>query len=191
MKLKDSNKVDVIFESSLSLIYKEGIAGLTMAKIAKSANIATGTLYVYFESKEQLLNELYKYLRNKSLNRFLSGYDKEKPFKIRLKIVWINYLKHRIEYYEESVFMEQYYRSPYITDNQKKIAESLKTPIHELLQRGKKEMLIKQNTDIEMLFIAMLGFIRELVNEHVAGIYILNEERIEKAFQLSWDMIKE
>lgn len=191
MKLKDSNKVDVIFESSLNLIYKEGIAGLTMAKIAKSANIATGTLYVYFESKEQLLNELYKYLRNKSLNRFLSGYDKEKPFKIRLKIVWINYLKHRIEYYEESVFMEQYYRSPYITDNQKKITESLKTPIHELLQRGKKEMLIKQSTDIEMLFIAMLGFIRELVNEHVAGIYMLNEERIEKAFQLSWDMIKE
>ncbi len=66
----------------------------------------------------------------------------------------------------------------------------MKTPVHELIKRGKKEMLVKKDIDNEMLFLAMLGFIRELADEHVSGVCILNQERIDKAFQLSWDMIK-
>ncbi|MEA3317222.1 MAG: hypothetical protein U9R54_04635, partial [Bacteroidota bacterium] len=85
---------------------------------------------------------------------------------------------------------EQYYRSPYISAKHKKIAESMKTPVHELIQRGKDENLVKQDIDNEMLFLSMLGFIRELADEHVTGVYELNEERIIKAFQLSWDTIK-
>lgn len=190
MRLKDSNKIDIIFKASLNLIYKDGIAGLTMAKIAQKAHIATGTLYIYFKNKEELVNELYQKLKVESVDRFLKGYHRDQPFKIGLKVIWINYLKHRIEHYEESIFLEQYYRSPYITVQHKHIAESMKIPVHELIERGKKETLVKKDFDNEMLFLSMLGFIRELADEHVTGVYELNEERIEKAFQLSWDMIK-
>ncbi|NOQ24694.1 MAG: TetR family transcriptional regulator [Bacteroidales bacterium] len=190
MRIKDNNKIDFIFKASLKLIYRGGIAGLTMAKIAQEAGMATGTVYIYFKNKEELINELYQSLREESTDRFLMGYTSSQPFKLGLKIIWINYLKHRIEHHEESVFLEQYYRSLYITTQHKRTAESMKTPIHKLIQRGKEEMLVKKDIDDEMLFLAMLGFIRELADEHVTGVYELNEERIEKAFQLSWDMIK-
>ncbi|MDA3780737.1 MAG: TetR/AcrR family transcriptional regulator [Bacteroidales bacterium] len=190
MRNKDLNKFDIIFKASLELIVKDGIAGLSMAKIAKKAGIATGTLYIYFKNKEQLVNELYKKLRKDTVERFLKGYDKNKTLKIGLKTIWINYIKHRIEHYAESVFFEQYYRSPYITDQHKRIAESMKIPVHDLIQRGKDELQIKQDVDNEMLFLSMLGFIRELADEHVTGVYQLTENRIEKAFQLSWDTIK-
>jgi AcrR family transcriptional regulator len=190
MRNKDLNKFDIIFKASLELIVKDGIAGLSMAKIAKKAGIATGTLYIYFKNKEQLVNELYKKLRKDTVERFLKGYDKNKTLKIGLKTIWRNYLKHRIEHYAESVFFEQYYRSPYITDQHKRIAESMKIPVHDLIQRGKDELQIKQDVDNEMLFLSMLGFIRELADEHVTGVYQLTENRIEKAFQLSWDTIK-
>jgi len=191
MRLKDDNKINIIFKASLNLIFKDGIAGLTMAKIAKQAGLATGTLYIYFKNKEELINELYRTLEKQSAERFLKGYDKTLPYKIGLKIIWINYLKHRIEYNEESIFMEQYYRSPYITRKHKRIAELMKSPIHQIIRRGKEEKLVKQEFDDEMLFLSMLGFLRELADEHVCGVYVLNEERIEKAFQLNWDMIKE
>lgn len=191
MRLKDDNKINIIFKASLNLIFKDGIAGLTMAKIAKQAGLATGTLYIYFKNKEELINELYRTLEKQSAERFLKGYDKTLPYKIGLKIIWMNYLKHRIEYNEESIFMEQYYRSPYITRKHKRIAELMKSPIHQIIRRGKEEKLVKQEFDDEMLFLSMLGFLRELADEHVCGVYVLNEERIEKAFQLNWDMIKE
>ena len=167
-----------------------GIAGLTMSKLAKEAGMATGTLYIYFKSKEELLNNLYLKLNDESIERFLKGYDDTEPFRMGLKKIWINYLTHRIEHYEESVFLEQYYRSPFITKDHKRLAEKMKKPVHQLIQRGKREMLIKNDVDDEMLFLSLLGFIRELADEHVTNVYKLNKERIEQAFQLSWDTIK-
>lgn len=190
MRIKDENKADNILKASLQLILSEGIAGLTMSKIAKKTGIATGTLYIYFKNKEVLINELYVKLRKKSIDRFVKGFDDTLPLKIGIKKIWINYLTHRIENYEESVFLEQYYRSAYITKEQIEMAENMKKPVHELIERGKKELLIKPKIDNEMLFLSMLGFIRELADEHVSGIYILTPERIEQAFQLSWDTIK-
>jgi len=190
MRIKDENKIDLIYKASLKLILHEGIAGLTMSKLAKEAGIATGTLYIYFKSKEELLHKLYTKLNDESVERFLKGYNKQEPFRIGFKKIWLNYLTHRIEHYEESVFMEQYYRSPFITKAHKQLAENMKHPVHELIQRGKAEMLIKNEIDDEMLFLALLGFIRELADEHVTKVYKLNKTRIEKAFQLSWDTIK-
>ena len=190
MRIKDDTKVHTIFKASLKLIMQTGIAGLTMSKLAKEAGMATGTLYIYFKSKEDLLNSLYLKLNDESIERFLKGYDDTEPFRIGLKKIWINYLTHRIEHYEESVFLEQYYRSPFITKDHKRLAEKMKKPVHQLIQRGKREMLIKNDVDDEMLFLSLLGFIRELADEHVTNVYKLNKERIEQAFQLSWDTIK-
>lgn len=190
MRIKDDTKVEAIFKASLKLIMQTGIAGLTMSKLAKEAGMATGTLYIYFKSKEELLNNLYLKLNDESIERFLKGYDDTEPFRMGLKKIWINYLTHRIEHYEESVFLEQYYRSPFITKDHKRLAEKMKKPVHQLIQRGKREMLIKNDVDDEMLFLSLLGFIRELADEHVTNVYKLNKERIEQAFQLSWDTIK-
>ncbi len=190
MRVKDLGKIDAIYKASLDLILHEGIAGLTMSALAKKSKLAIGTLYIYFKNKEDLLYKLYLNLRNKSEERFMKGYDLNTPFKIGFKKVWLNYLKHRLEHYEESVFLEQYYRSPYITREQKEMAEQLKHPVLELIKRGKKEMLIKPDFDDELLFLSLLGVIRELADEHMTKTYKLNKQRIENAFQLSWDMIK-
>lgn len=188
--MKDINKADLIFRASLELITKEGIAGLTMSKLAAKAGIATGTLYIYFKSKEELLKQLYTKLNKESLERFMTGYDPGEDFLKGLKKVWLNYLKHRIEHYDESVFLEQYYRSPYISSQEKQMAESMKSPVHQMIRRGKEMKLVRTDVDDEMLFLSMLGFIRELADEHVTGVYELSQSRIEQAFQLSWGTIK-
>ena len=189
MRTKDLNKKDRIFKAALVLTKKVGIAGITMSKIAKEAQIATGTLYIYFKTKEELIHQLYVKLETESAHRFLQNYDDSLSFKKGIKTIWLNYLKHRIEYFEESIFIEQYYHSPYITQQQKEMAEDMKQPVYRLLETGKKNNEIKTQADSQLLFLAMLGFIRELAYEHIEGNYELNEERIEAAFQLNWRML--
>lgn len=190
MRTKDVNKTDLIFSAGLALIAKEGIAGVTMSKLAAKAGMATGTLYIYFRSKEALLRSLYEKLYRESSTRFMKGYDARQPFLAGLKRVWLNYMNHRIEHHDESVFLEQYYRSPYISADELQMAESMKVPVHQMIRRGKAEQFIRSDVDDEMLFLAMLGFIRELADEHISGVYVLDEARIEKAFQMSWEAIK-
>lgn len=190
MKIKDYAKVDLIFQASLQLIEVEGISGLTMAKLSKKAGIATGTLYIYFKNKEMLFSELYEKLKKESLARFFEGYSADMPFYMGIKVIWMNYLNHRIDYYKESIFLEQYYRTPYVDDKINHIANSMKKPVIKHINTGKEQGLVKQNIDSEMLFYSMLGFIRELADEHVLGHYNLTPEKREQAFQLSWETIR-
>ena len=44
-----------ILNATIGLLTREGIQGLTMDKVATGAGVAKGTLYVYFENKEQML----------------------------------------------------------------------------------------------------------------------------------------
>lgn len=51
------NRREMILEKAMEVFAKNGSQGSTIADIAKAAGIAQGTVYVYFDSKEDLLNE--------------------------------------------------------------------------------------------------------------------------------------
>ncbi|MDI3527155.1 MAG: hypothetical protein PWR03_1338 [Tenuifilum sp.] len=190
MRKKDDAKRLRIFEVSLDVLLEFGFGGFSMGKVAKRANIAVGTIYLYFKNKDELISQLYIKLYRESVERFLEHYDSSLPFKDGLKTVWVNYLKHRIEHYKESHFLEFYYRSPYINESHKQMAEEMKKPVKDIIQRGKDLGLVRKDLDNEMIFLGMLGFIRELADEHVGNVYKLSDEKIDKAFEMSWNMIK-
>jgi AcrR family transcriptional regulator len=56
----DAFKRQGIQEAVATLMSREGIAGLTMEKVASEAGIAKGTLYLYFKSKEELLESVFQ-----------------------------------------------------------------------------------------------------------------------------------
>lgn len=190
MRKKDEAKKEKIFEASLDVLMNHGFGGFSMGRVAKQANIAVGTIYLYFKNKEDLLNHLYLELFKESIERFLENYDPAAPFRESLKQVWGNYLKHRINHYKKSHFLEEYYKSPFISDGHKQMAEQMKKPIHDIIQKGKVLGFVRSDVDNEMIFLGMLGFIRELADEHVGKVYVLDEDRIIKAFEMSWNMIK-
>ena len=55
-QIKD--KKTVIMEASLKLFTERGFYGTSTAQISKEAGVATGTLFNYFPTKEDLLNSL-------------------------------------------------------------------------------------------------------------------------------------
>ena len=52
MKPKDDEKQRAIAEATFNLVAQTGLCGLTLAEFARSAVIATSTLYVYHPSKD-------------------------------------------------------------------------------------------------------------------------------------------
>jgi AcrR family transcriptional regulator len=63
-----------IMDVALELIADEGFANVTIAKIAKKANISKGLMYNYFESKEQLIIDIML----DGLNKFFLVFDPDK-----------------------------------------------------------------------------------------------------------------
>jgi AcrR family transcriptional regulator len=57
-RVRSPGKRSAILEAAVEEIAKSGLKAST-AEIARSAGVAAGTVFTYFASKEELLNELY------------------------------------------------------------------------------------------------------------------------------------
>ena len=189
MKLKDDAKADLIFAATCRLVGRVGIAGLTMATIAREAGMATGTLYTYFQNKEELLHALYRHTKQRTTKALFRDFNEQEPLRIALKKVWFNYLTTRLEDFEQSLFIEQYYTSPYKQADEIQMSLDTMAPLYQLFDRGKKGLMLK-NIDNTLLAICLMGPLRELAALiHLQGTQ-LTPDLAETAFSLSWDGIK-
>ena len=59
MRTKDVAKQDKITETVLQLTMENGLAALSFDKLAKRAGISTGTPYVYYKDKTDMLSHIY------------------------------------------------------------------------------------------------------------------------------------
>lgn len=189
MKSKDIGKVEAIYQATIKLVGDVGFAGITMAGVAKEAGVATGTTYTYFKSKEELINVIYNRLREQFLDTLVSDYLPETDYYTGFRTFWMNYLKYRMNNHMESVFLEQYHISSSISMDQRDDALKVRQPVYDFLLQGQLDGSIRSDFDHKMLFSMGIGFVHNLVEEHFTGRFELTEERIEKAFLLTWNLM--
>src|SRR6476661_6559746 len=115
-----------------------------MQSVAKEAGIATGTLYIYFENKETLIIRLFDVCVKNSASDFFKNYDSGSPFKVGFRVIWSNIVQHRVSRFDESIFIEQCFHSPFIDEDTKITLKKMFEPLVQLLDRGKHEHLIKE-----------------------------------------------
>jgi len=189
VKIKDDNKINDIYTATLKLVKANGLAGITMQGVAKEAGIATGTLYIYFANKDELILRLFNVCVKNIASNIFSNYNPAGPFKVGFRTIWENLLQQRVSRFEESIFIEQCFHSPFIDEDTKITLKKMFEPMLKLLQRGKEEHLVK-NIDNFWL----MAFVSGTVNEMAKRIIYFNKrstkEILDINFQLCWDGIK-
>lgn len=189
MRSKDEQKIEAIHQATLKLNQQVGFGGMTMAKIAREAGIATGTLYIYFKNKEELINSLYLHLKRKKARNLLNGMDMDQPLKPMMKQMFVRMLQSTVEEAYEMAFLEQYYRSPFIEEAVQTEAMQLFEPFFEVIERGQKEYLIKE-VDRELIMAFLSGVIHEFSGMVQEKKVVMNDQTINTMFNMLWDGIK-
>ncbi len=69
-------KKERIIQSTLELACEKGLRSVSMSQIAQSAGIKKSTLYSHFASKEEIISEMYLFLRKQAnQNREIGSFD--------------------------------------------------------------------------------------------------------------------
>lgn len=187
---KDENKLAAIYTATLKLVNTSGMAGLTIAQVAAEAGIATGTVYVYFRDKNELINNLFGYLENKLNRSLFEGYIETDSFISNFRQLWNAFLHVQIERPEETAFLEQYLRSPFTTKHQLQTEpEQFLRPLWDLLETGKRQMLVKE-ADTALLLAQITGPVYEASRMMQAQRLNWDEEQREQLLKMAWDAIK-
>ncbi len=111
--MKGLDKRKEILQSALELIVKHGFHGSPISMIAEKAGVAAGTIYLYFESKEVLINELYKVLEKEVVEGLMAGYNPSDSLKERFSHLATALIRYFIAHPLLFRYIEQYHNSPY------------------------------------------------------------------------------
>ena len=141
VKVKDKRRA--ILEASLGLITSHGFHGTSMKMIAEKAQIAAGTIYVYFANKEEMIKALYQEI-GLEINEIINTQNKPKsPFSVNFMSIWTAILDFYRMDPRKPEFITQFTYSPYIIDEVSGDQNILLEPINSIFEEAKKKGLIK------------------------------------------------
>lgn len=162
------------------LVAADGFHGASMSRVAKAAGVATGTAYVHYESKEDLVLATYLEIKHDLGEDVASQIDMNVAPRERYGRLWLAIYQHLAREPERARFLTQMEESPFYEDAHQ-----------QLLARGDKLVAMATQQDflelvaplpLEVVYVLTMGVAVRLV---AAGIE-LSDEELEMVIAATW-----
>lgn len=109
-----------ILEASVCLFAKEGLNAST-SKIAKQAKVSEGSIFTYFATKDELMNQLYLELKIR-LGFSLATMPESVELKERMWLIWQSYITWGVNHPDEQKVLAKLAMASNITEETKAAA---------------------------------------------------------------------
>jgi AcrR family transcriptional regulator len=186
---KSIDKRNALIEATIELVNNNGFHASAMSKIAKMANVSPATIYLYFENKQDLVNQTYLEVKTKYTDFVFKTYNENTSIKSGFELIWNRIAEFNSNECEYSFFLNQCNNTPMIDEPSRKEGIRHLQPLLDLWKRGKDEAVIKPISDY-ILYAYSINPISSLMMAQKEGQFQLTKANIEEAFQTAWDGIK-
>lgn len=141
---KSEDKKQALLEAATAAFAQSGIAASTSA-IARSAGVAEGTLFRYFATKDELLNELYLAIKLRLVRTMIAGLDPdEKRPKENARNIWNSYIDWGVRNPMEHKAIRRMALSERITDETRRQVKESFPELNEMCQLSVKEIFLSE-----------------------------------------------
>ena len=186
---KSIEKRTALLKATLFLVNNGGIQGASMAKVAKVANVSPATIYLYFESKQDMVNQLYLDVKSSFAEAAFKGYDPEKSIKESFEKIWFNMADFKLQQKEEASFLSQCDNTPMIDEATRQEGLKQINPLFDLWTKAKQDGIIKEISPY-LLYAFTIYPIAFLMNMENRKLCPLGDTVLKDAFQAAWNSIK-
>jgi len=153
-----------ILETALRLFTTRGFFGTPTSLISKEAGVATGTLFFYFPTKEELIDTLYRRIKGEAAQAMCRGIGDEMAVKEKLRRIGFNAVEWGVENPEKLTFMEQFAHSPFVSTSAHEEGMSHFLFLEEIVKDGIRDGTIR-NTDPALLLCLMASALSGLIGQ--------------------------
>jgi len=157
-----TEKREAILDTALTLFTERGFFGTPTSMISKEAGVATGTLFFYFRTKEDLIDTLYRRIKSEAARAMCRGMEKETGTKAKIRRLGINAVEWGIRYPAKIKFMEQFAHSPFVSTTAQEEGMSHFLFLQDLVREGIRKGEIR-NLDAPLLFCMLASSLSGLI----------------------------
>ncbi|PST83181.1 TetR family transcriptional regulator [Pedobacter yulinensis] len=185
------DKKEKLLQTALTLFVSQGFTDTPTSKIAKEAGVATGTLFYFFPTKDELIVSLYSKLKKQAAEGIQAALAKVNSRKGAIKAYYEESLKWSLRNPNEFSFLAQFSNSPYL----KKVgADEVSVQVAPVLQLFREAIAGQQIVDMDVtLLYALISNQVFGVNQYLSSNSFSKREQqdiIEDTFLMFWRMIE-
>jgi len=186
------NKDQTIIKTALKLFVEHGFHGTATSKIAQESEVANGTLFNYFATKEILIVSIYNNVIKNLDDFIIESIESHSVSKESFRSLFVASIHWNLNNAIEFQYLQQFNNSPF---SKSLMAKTLSYEEHPLY------VLIKNGIDLVLLKPMPIALVFSLFTSQINGLYyylISNEigkeqsaEIILETFELLWKMIED
>ena len=180
-----------VIHAALDLVAEHGFHGAPMAAVAERADVAAGTIYRYFESKDALILETFRFLEDMLYEVVMERYPEGATVRERYLHVAGTLMRYLIESPREFRFIEQFQNSPYGAHRrrEKMLGKGDRNLVLDLFEEGKREGIVK-DLPIPVLLALAFGPLMQICRDAALGFVTLDNRLLADSVEACWDAVR-
>mgnify|MGYP003645494495 FL=1 len=186
---KSIDKKKALVKATIQLVNNNGFHATPMSKIAKMANVSPATIYLYFENKQDLLNQTYIEVKAVYTEYAFETYKETMSVEAGFELIWKRIANFKLHECENAMFLAQCDNTPIIDETSRQEGIKHLQPLLDLWTRGKKEGIIKPISEY-LLYAYAINPLSFLMMTQNRGAFTLDKSHIDQAYKAAWDSIK-
>ena len=186
---KSIDKRNALIKATIELVNNNGFHAAAMSKIAQLANVSPATIYLYFENKQDLVNQTYMEVKAKYTKYAFETYNENMDVEAGFVLIWKRIADFKLKECENAFFLAQCDNTPMIDKQSRQEGIKHLQPLLDLWTRGKKEGIIKAYANY-ILYAYSINPLSFLMMAQKQDAFQLDQDHLEDAFQAAWSSIK-
>lgn len=183
------DKREAIMTAALELFVERGFFGTIVPDIAERAGVGAGTIYRYFDSKEALVNAIYREQKmlfgRIAIDEFPSG----APTREQFRVLWMRMAKFATENPSSFGFLELHHHAQYLDDESRAVEQRMTEMFASVVIRAQARHELKAGDPFILMGMVMGAFIGVIRNCRDAQ-RALGEADWKLAEQCMWEAIR-
>jgi AcrR family transcriptional regulator len=122
---RSGDKGEAILAAALELFVERGFFGTAVPEIAERAEVGAGTIYRYFESKEALVNALYRAEKQRFAQVVLEDFPLVGTAREQFRTMWMRMAAFATKHPQAFVFLELHHHARYLDAESRALEDRL------------------------------------------------------------------
>ena len=184
------DKLERILQAATSLFAEKGFHGTTVPDVANSAAVGAGTIYRYFDNKEDLVNGVFVRCKTRLKMSLEAGMENADVLGLeaRFSLAWANLCRFAQDNPEEFCFLEMQEHSKYLSHESKRLEREVLAPLRLFAHKGKREGMIRQMPAMALIAMVWGAFVG-LFKANALGYTRLDQAVLDEAGRVCWQII--
>ncbi len=182
-------KREAILAAALELFAERGFHGTAVPLVAERAGVGAGTVYRYFESKEALVNELYRRWKGEFARALMHDFPADATVRAQFAEMWRRMVRFAKAHPKAVAFLEMHHHGGYLDETSRVTEQQLMLPVRAFVEQSQRQEALKSGPPellIALVWGAFIGVVRAGWEDHLA----LSKENLAAAESCLWEAIR-